>query len=92
MESEIQAKHVSFNQMMEAQQKSDIIRANASLSSIKNFRIQSDKYYKDKADEQKYNYNYVYHYQLITSKLVANERFGLLLKKQKLKLRYFTAN
>ena len=45
---------LTFDQMIAAQQKSDIQRATASLAGFKNFRVQNEKHYKDRELEEMY--------------------------------------
>jgi len=44
---------LSLSQMIEAQQKSDVQRATASLTAFKAFRIQNEKNYKDRELEER---------------------------------------
>ena len=45
---------LTFDQMIAAQQRSDIQRATASLAAFKNFRVQNEKHYKDRELEEMY--------------------------------------
>ena len=59
---------LTFDQMIAAQQRSDIQRATASLAAFKNFRVQNEKHYKDRELEEMYTYIYEF---MIVQKLYA---------------------
>jgi hypothetical protein len=49
---------LTFDQMIAAQQRSDIQRATASLAAFRNFRVQNEKHYKDRELEEMYIHFY----------------------------------
>lgn len=46
---------LTLDQMIEAQQRSDIQRATASLAALKLFRVQNEKHYKDRELEERFS-------------------------------------